>query len=470
MSGIENILNSLSLKNKEDKWKYIITNSLPIIILNKILFFIEKYISPLAKNSFTLKIADKLTIFSIMLLFLLSPFVSTDLSALLVLFSVFCTTLKHVSNPQSIYRETNILTATVILFFMINFTSVGFSPYPKLALVGFSKLIIYMLAYFVFIVNIDSFKDIKMIFYTILISSSIMSFYAVYQFYIKVEPYQGALWDDPNAVNEKVTRVYSFLKNPNLLAGYLIPTISFSFALFMLEKKLLQKIVLLFLVFVQLISLYWTYSRAGWLAMIGMFGIFIISLFLMNKKITIKRKYIYLGLGLAVLLFIGAIIKSPATFERLTSIFTVRGHSSNSFRMNVWLACIDIFKDNFIIGIGPGNTVFNSIYPLYMFSGFKALSAYNIFLETGVETGIIGLIIFCVMLFSHFLRGLWTLYSNLNYENKVISMACLIGFSGLLVQGLFDTIWYRPQVHIQLWLILAIITLVSKDNFSKNEL
>ncbi|GIW23295.1 MAG: hypothetical protein KatS3mg068_2302 [Candidatus Sericytochromatia bacterium] len=181
-----------------------------------------------------------------MFLFFLSPFVSTDLNAILVLFAVFCTTLKHISNSQSIYKETNILTFIIILFFLINFIAVGFSPYPKLALIGFSKLVIYILAYFVFLVNISSFKDIKMIFYTILISSSIISFYAVYQFYIKVEPYQGALWDDPNAISSKVTRVYSFLKNPNLLAGYLIPTISFSLSLFLLEKKIFQKLILLF--------------------------------------------------------------------------------------------------------------------------------------------------------------------------------------------------------------------------------
>ncbi|GIW23293.1 MAG: hypothetical protein KatS3mg068_2300 [Candidatus Sericytochromatia bacterium] len=79
-----------------------------------------------------------------------------------------------------------------------------------------------------------------------------------------------------------------------------------------------------------------------------------------------------------------------------------------------------------------------SIYPLYMFSSFTALSAYNIFLETAVETGIIGLLIFCLMLFSHFFRALWILISNLGYENKIVSLSCLVGLSGLIVQGLFD--------------------------------
>jgi len=465
MKSIENILISLSLKNKEDKWKKIITNSLFILLINKIIFLIEKFISPFAKDSFTIKIADKLTVFSIVLLFFLSPFTSTDFNALLILFCVFCTTLKHISNPKSIYRETNILTATIILFFIVNFIAVGFSPYPKLAIVGFNKLIIYILAYFVFLVNIDSFKDIKIIFYTILLSSSIISFYAVYQFYIKVEPYQGALWDDPKAISEKVTRVYSFLKNPNLLAGYLIPTISFSVGLFIIEKNIIKRTILIFLIFIQIISLYWTYSRAGWLAIIGMFVVYMVSIFLMNKKINLKYIYFVLLLGILVI-----IVFLPSTFERFASIFTIRGHSSNSFRMNVWLSCINLFKDNFIIGIGPGNTVFNAVYPLYMFSGFEALSSYNIFLETAVETGIVGLVTFCIMLFSHFFRALYTVYSNLDYENKVISIICLIGLSGLIIQGLFDTIWYRPQVHIQLWLILAIITLVCKENFSKNEL
>ncbi len=66
----------------------------------------------------------------------------------------------------------------------------------------------------------------------------------------------------------------------------------------------------------------------------------------------------------------------------------MRSDSSNSFRFNVYNSCIDMFKDNYLLGIGVGNQNFREIYGLYMKTGFDALSAYNIYLETTVESGV----------------------------------------------------------------------------------
>jgi putative inorganic carbon (HCO3(-)) transporter len=36
-------------------------------------------------------------------------------------------------------------------------------------------------------------------------------------------------------------------------------------------------------------------------------------------------------------------------------------------------------------------------------------------------------------------------------------MAAIAAIAGLLIQGLFDTVWYRPQISILWWLMLAIV-------------
>jgi putative inorganic carbon (HCO3(-)) transporter len=455
-----------SLKGREESWKNTINNSLPVKIISFFISLLERYISPLSKESFSIKIVESFTIFSLMLLIFLSPFVSTDLNAILVLFAVLSTTLKHFIKPETISRHTDVLTFTVLAYFAIGLVSVGFSPYFMAALVGFSKNIIYLLAYFIFIVNLNSFRDIRLILWAIVISAGIMSLYGCYQFYIKVEPYQGALWDDPNATTTRVTRVYSFLKNPNLLAGYLIPTLSLSVSFYFMNLGWRRMIVATSII-VQTLSLYWTYSRGGWLAMIGIFAVFIISGLIIFSENIFKSKIFKWGVIAAFIIgFAGIfifIVKRPETIERFASIFTTRGHSSNSFRMNVWIACINMFKENFLFGIGVGNTVFNKVYPLYMFSGFKALSAYNIFLETGVETGIFGLFIFIYMLFTHTCRCIWGIISKIEYTSRILLMGSLAGLTGLIIQGMFDTVWYRPQIHILLWLIIAIITVVSRN-------
>lgn len=42
-----------------------------------------------------------------------------------------------------------------------------------------------------------------------------------------------------------------------------------------------------------------------------------------------------------------------------------------------------MFKDNWWIGVGPGNTAFRLAYGLYMKSGFDALGTYCVPLEVG---------------------------------------------------------------------------------------
>lgn len=465
----ENIFYKLSLKHKENSWKNIISNSLPIKIINFFISLIEKYLAPYSRESLSAKFSEAITMFSIMLLIFLSPFVPTESTATLVIFAVLATSLKHFLKPETISRKTDILTFTVLAYFAISLVAVGFSPYFMASVKGFAKMVIYMLAYFVFIVNLLTIKNIRLIIWTMIISASIVSAYGVYQFYIKVPPYQGALWDDPNATTYKTTRVYSFLKNPNLLAGYLIPTLSMTAAFYYLTLGW-RKIAVVIAGVLQIACLYFTYSRGGWIAVIGIAGVIFIGSLVIFAQTIFKSKILKYGLIASVILglagIIAVLIASPATLERLTSIFTTRGHSSNSFRMNVWISCLQMFKDNLIIGIGPGNTTFELIYPLYMFSGFKALSAYNIFLETAVETGIIGLIIFCIMLFTHFFRAVWGVIANIDYSSRILLMGCLAGLTGLIIQGMFDTVWYRPQVHILLWLILAIITIVSRDEIA----
>ena len=106
-----------------------------------------------------------------------------------------------------------------------------------------------------------------------------------------------------------------------------------------------------------------------------------------------------------------------------------------------------------------------------MFTGFKALSAYNVFLEVGIETGVIGLIVFMLMLIIHFTRSLLVIIQQkTKFENKIILVGVCAGLLGLFSQGMVDTVWYRTQVQIVFWLMMAIITsVVEKSSHESTE-
>ena len=167
---------------------------------------------------------------------------------------------------------------------------------------------------------------------------------------------------------------------------------------------------------------------------------------------------------LAVLLVGAACLVLAATQidpirTRITSLLAGRGDSSNNFRINVWMAALQMVQDRPWLGIGPGNAAFNSIYPLYQQPKFNALSAYSVPLEILVETGIPGLMA-CLGLLDQQPAAGPSATQRERSKPLGMAMASLAALAGLLMQGSTDTIFFRPEVQLIGWFALA--SLVSR--------
>ena len=140
------------------------------------------------------------------------------------------------------------------------------------------------------------------------------------------------------------------------------------------------------------------------------------------------------------------------------SIFAMRNDSSNSFRFNVYNSAVQMFKDNWLLGIGVGNKNFREIYGLYMKTGFDALSAYNIYLEIAVESGIFALIAFLGFLFTLIKRAISFIFSSENIEQIIFVSTAIISILAVCFHGFVYTIFFRPQLQFVFWAFVAIIT------------
>ena len=109
-----------------------------------------------------------------------------------------------------------------------------------------------------------------------------------------------------------------------------------------------------------------------------------------------------------------------------------------------------MFKDNWLLGIGVGNQNFREIYGLYMKTGFDALSAYNIYLETAVESGIFALIAFLGFI-------IFLIKKALKNTESVYVLCALVSITGILIHGFVDTVFFRPQIQFVFWTMAAII-------------
>ena len=167
--------------------------------------------------------------------------------------------------------------------------------------------------------------------------------------------------------------------------------------------------------------------------------------------------------SLAGLLILAVVLLEPLR-DRILRVFADRQDSSNNFRMNVWMSVFDMIRDRPIFGIGPGNDVFNKIYPLYQRPRYSALSSYSVPLEIVVETGFLGLTTFLWLLLVTFNQGVLQLKRLRDAGDPqgywlIGAMAAMVGLMG---HGLVDTVWYRPQINTLWWLMVAILASYSR--------
>jgi putative inorganic carbon (HCO3(-)) transporter len=263
------------------------------------------------------------------------------------------------------------------------------------------------------------------------------------------------------------TRIYSTLLNPNLLAGYLIPiaplALGLAFAAIAAKRYLLSIPAFAAAALIALATIL-TGSRGGYIAIgaaVGAGAVMVVAR-AWQLKPKLRVPLIILCVVLPLLLLLGLHFV-PSFEQRLTSIFAGREHSSNSFRMNVWHSSIQMLKDNWWFGVGPGNQAFVLAYGLYMRSGFDALGTYCVPLEVAVESGVLGLAAFVVLIVSLCARGHLSFWSDRSDWQKWLTALSVASLVGMMAHGLVDTVFYRPQVQFIFWLLVALIVSDQKD-------
>lgn len=410
------------------------------------------------QGSWLLQWADAIGALLISTIFILAPFVSTSLiGVLLVAAGSYWILLTLTEDGTPSVTPIHLL---VLLYWGIAIVAVAFSPVKTAAFAGWVKLTLYL---FLFALAARVLRSQRLTSWLIAIYlhvALVVSGYGIRQQFFGAV--QLATWNDPTSVLAKDTRVYSYLGNPNLLAGYLIPAIALSIAAVFVWQRWLPKALAMTMVVANSACLYFTDSRGGWIGMMALIPVFALLLYYWWKDYlpAFWRKWllpIVFG-GLAAIVLLGILFVEPLRL-RVLSIFAGREDSSNNFRINVWSAVVDMIRDRPILGIGPGNSAFNKIYPLYMRPRYTALSAYSIYLETAVETGLIGLSCLLWLIASAINRGvrrIQILKAN-NSTQGFWLMAAIAAMAGIMAHGVVDTVWYRPEINTLWWFMVALL-------------
>lgn len=344
-------------------------------------------------------------------------------------------------------------------------------------------LILYLL-----IINVvRDWKTLRPVIWTVLMAGVFMGSLTIFQeatHTIKNDYWglaqRGGVFGVDQHGNEKVirTRAAGPIGEENRYAQILLVLIPL--AIFRFRNERTRKMRLAAIVSALIISgaIVLTFSRGAFLALITV-------LFTMAALRYVKRSHVVAALLVGAVI---VVITEPDYVSRLSSLARVPGLFNRSedarpdtdtsalrrFAGN--LASLEVWKDNPLLGVGPG--IYAKYYSsvevnrLGLVQQFKNFPSHNLYLEMAAETGVIGLVSFLTII-AYLMRRLWRGRKQMlgkDSEAADLATAFFISILGYLVSGIFEHLAY-PRYF---WLLIALSTVavrcVEKEESQEPEL
>lgn len=381
---------------------------------------------------------------------LLVPFIDKTLSLLLafMIFGLFMISAIIKGNKRFKISKTTIVSLFYFIMLMIN-SLMSINPSGSMRDLGIHAG--GLLVMFAIINSPLKKKDYKLIIDGLILAGVLTALFGIYQYIAKVP--MGSGWVDASQNPGLTVRSFATFENPNTFAEFLIMILPFVVARALqslYEKRWIIGILFAVPAGLMTVALLMTASRAGWLGFA--FGA-VIFVLLINMKFIVPM--LVGGLGMIPLL--------PASILNRISTIGSLSDSSNLYRFNLWKSAIEIIQDFFVTGIGTGYLAFRAITPYYM-KNMAPYHTHNTYIQTLVEFGIIGLILFLTWCFLLFKEGASTAQKSKDHVVRLYGAAVTAGFCSVLLHGIAEHILYYSKIMLLFWVFVGLIIKANELN------
>ena len=378
--------------------------------------------------------------FGVVAIITVLPFAPTMGLVAAVLYTALCYFLKILQGKRSVRFD---LLDGIVLVFLLLMVGGGLVAASMASIKPMLVYVAFMVGSFLVVNLIRSPEWLRRCLAGVLFSCTLVGLYGLYQNFFGTI---SQTWQDSDMFSDIEGRVVSTFENPNVLAEYLIMVLPLVLAVFLIAdqpKKRLASVIAGGIIGGCLI---YTWSRGAWLGFL--IGIVIFLLMYSRHTMTVM---LFGCFGIPFLPFV-----LPASItQRFLSIGNL-GDSSTSYRVNIWRGVGRMIGDYWQTGVGIGTDSFRRVYPLYALSGIEsAPHSHNLYLQILVEIGIVGLVVFLVLLF-FWAQSCFTLHRKEERKEKLIPAAIFCGLLSVLAQGMTDYIWYNYRVFLMFWLMLGL--------------
>ncbi len=400
---------------------------------------LAKFLVAIFAVAIVLLILNNTTI-GIFLTIISAPIMPTMVCACLVLLTTASYVVGLLLGREKSYRVTQ-SGAFIIGFLAVAFFSSVTSFNISKSVQSFALYFVFALFYFLIVNNIKTKNQWYNLVVAFVIAGFLVAIYGVYQnFFVTVT---DTSWVDEDMFTEIKTRVYSTFDNPNVLGQYLVMVIPVAFSLMWSEKRIWQKTFYLGVTALMCACLIFTWSRAAWIGIILAIGFYMIMK---------DRRWSSL---LIVALLIMPFILPESILSRITSLGNMKD-SSTAYRFSVWLSSLRMAGDYWLSGIGLGAGAFERVYQKYALNGAGfALHAHNFYIQLVVEMGILGIVLFAMLIISAYRKIISIKEKKSVNHNVALAMGgALLGY---LFQGVAENLWYNYRMVLLFFIYLGIL-------------
>ena len=259
-------------------------------------------------------------------------------------------------------------------------------------------------------------------------------------------------WLDMSYFSDIKGRVTVFFENSNVLSAYLV--MIFPLALCCLLRARGSARLLAFLSCTSiLVCIVLTWSRGAWLALLIATVIFFM---------IYSRKTIRFLVAVAFALPFVSLILPDTVVRRFLSIGNL-ADTSISYRIYTWRGTLNVIKDHLFGGVGYGTDAFTEIYPTYSYAGIEAAQhSHSLYLQIIFSLGIVGMIVFAVLVFLFIQQSLENIKNTPDRSNRMVAAAVLCSVVALLIMGAFDYVWFNYRVFFLFWVMIALSGALSR--------
>ena len=390
----------------------------------------------------------------------------------LLALGIFTFYIFSIIKEEKIVYSTYSLNLPILLFILIITLSILINNTYWISLKDFINFLSYFLIYFFIINNIKTKYSFNFCLIIFFVTVSLISLYLLLQYY-GLDPFLS-----------DIQQLTSTLGNQNYVASYLALIFPIAFSFFLIETKKINKILFEVVLLINYTGIIICHTRAIWIALffsLLLFG-YLLSHYKMNKILKDNKKWLMILFSLFLLITLiystdNPLNRSPITAaERAVSAFDMQGSSLRT-RLLIWDSTIDMIRDRPLFGSGLGTFPLHYLnyqadflkkYPNYLnFSG-KAGEVHNEYLQLGAETGIIGLLVFILIIVILYKTN-FNLIKKLKMINgKIIVISLLSGITVTLIHSIFSFPFHIPAVGSAFWFIIG-LTIASENIFVKKE-